>query len=73
VVGLAAYLGLWLSVLGLAAYRAWRDRSLVAAGLAGVVVGLLAFNLVAGSLYQLQLMGLFWPVAGAVLAAREAR
>jgi hypothetical protein len=32
------------------------------------VVGLLAFNVVAGSLYQLQLMGLFWPIAGVVLA-----
>jgi O-antigen ligase len=73
VVGLIAYLALWLAVFGAAVYRLWRDRSYVAAALAGVVVGLLAFNLVAGSLYQLQLMGLFWPVAGAVLAAREAR
>jgi hypothetical protein len=73
VVGLAAYLALWLSVCAVAVQRVWRDRSFLAAGLVGMVVGLLAFNLVAGSLYQLQLMGLFWPVAGAVLAAREAR
>jgi O-antigen ligase len=73
VVGLVAYLALWLAVFGLAVEQVWRHRSYLAAGLAGVVIGLLAFNLVAGSLYQLQLMGLFWPVAGAVLAAREAR
>lgn len=73
VVGLAAYLGLWLSVCGVAVNRVWRQRSYLAAGLAGVVIGLLAFNLVAGSLYQLQLMGLFWPLAGAMLAAPESR
>ncbi len=40
----------------------------IRAAVAAVVAGLLVFNLVAGSLYHLQLMGLFWPLAGAALA-----
>lgn len=70
-VGLAAYLALWLAVFVVAVRRAGRDALGVAAGLAGAVVGVLAFNVVAGSLYQLQLMGVFWPVAGVILAGER--
>ena len=68
-VGLAAYVALWGAVLVTAGRRArtWAP----AAAIVGVVAGLLVFNLVAGSLYHLQLMGVFWPVAGAFLAGGQ--
>ena len=69
VVGLAAYLFVWAAALLMAVRRA-RSRP-VAAAIAGVVLGLLVFNLVAGSLYHLQLMGVFWPLAGLALAGRR--
>jgi O-antigen ligase len=65
--GLAAYLALWVVLLR-AALRAARTGVPLAAAVAGGVVGLLLFNLVAGSLYQLQLMGLFWPLVGLALS-----
>lgn len=69
VIGLVAYLGLWLTLLVVAAKRTTPIESSSAAGLAGAAAGLLAFNLVAGSLYHLQLMGVFWPMVGVILAA----
>lgn len=72
-VGLALYLALWSGVF-LAAWRRLRHpappsalalRATVAAG----VIGLLLFNVVAGSLLHLQLMGIFWPLAGVALGA----
>lgn len=65
--GLVAYLALWLTVLRAAGHAAHAGAPLAAA-VAGGAVGLLLFNLVAGSLYQLQLMGLFWPLAGLALS-----
>jgi O-antigen ligase len=65
--GLVAYLFLWTAVAA-RAFRAARRGNRTAAALAGIVTGLLLFNLVAGSLYQLQLMALFWPLAGVILA-----
>ncbi len=61
-VGMAAYLWLW----GLTAWRAVRAG---VAAVAGGIAGLLLFSLVAGSLYQMQLMDVFWPLAGVLLAA----
>lgn len=66
VMGLIAYLALWGCVL-VTALRRSRAYPL-ALGIAAVVAGFLIFNLVAGSLYHLQLMGVFWPLAGAMLA-----
>lgn len=66
-VGLAAYLALWVVLLR-AALRVTRAGAPLAAAVVGGVVGLLLFNLVAGSLYQLQLMGLFWPLVGLALS-----
>jgi hypothetical protein len=65
--GVVAYLFLWTAV-AVVAFRAARRGNRVAAALASIVAGLLLFNLVAGSLYQLQLMALFWPLAGVILA-----
>lgn len=65
--GLAAYLGIW-AALGLLALRHIRAGNTNAAALAGIIAGLLVFNLVAGSLYHLQLMGVFWPLAGVLLS-----
>jgi hypothetical protein len=65
--GLVAYLALWLTVLH-AAGRIARSGAPLAAAVTGGAVGLLVFNLVAGSLYQLQLMGLFWPLTGLALS-----
>jgi O-antigen ligase len=66
-VGMAAYLALWAAVM-LVALRSLRAGRMQAAAVAGMVAGLLVFNVVAGSLYHLQLMGVFWPVIGALLA-----
>lgn len=67
--GLAAYLFLWAAVIAVSVrgMRAVPARAAIAAAVAGFLV----FNLVAGSLYHLQLMGLFWPLAGAALALRK--
>jgi hypothetical protein len=67
IVGLLAYLALWATVAA-TGLRAARRGNGVAVGLVGIVAGLLVFNLIAGSLYQLQLMAVFWPLAGLVLA-----
>lgn len=67
-VGLAAYLLLWGGAIVMA-LRAFRRGVRAAAAIAAVAVGLLIFDLAAGSLYHLQLMGVFWPVAGALLAS----
>lgn len=64
--GLVAYLAVWAALLHAAA-RAAHTGAPLAAAVAGGIAGLLLFNLVAGSLYQLQLMGLFWPLAGLAL------
>jgi hypothetical protein len=69
-VGLAAYLALWAAT-ALMGRRGARRGNPLAAAVVGMVAGLLLFNLVAGSLYQLQLMAVFWPVAGVLLAAPE--
>lgn len=70
--GLAAYLFLWLAT-ALVALRRWRAGNGLAAGVAGAIAGLLLFSLVAGSFYHLQLMGVFWPVAGVLLGCRSAQ
>lgn len=77
-VGLAAYLGLWAAVVVTALRVARRGPAppgapAPAIAVVGVVAGLLVFNLVAGSLYHLQLMGVFWPVAGLAVAPIRSR
>jgi hypothetical protein len=67
-VGLVAYLMLWGCLLRAGVRRARYDGTLGAA-VAGVTLGLLAFSVVAGSLYQMQLMDVFWLAAGLALAA----
>lgn len=65
--GLVAYLLLWVAV-AIEAIRTARGGETLGMALLGIVGGLLVFNLVAGSLYQLQLMAFFWPLVGLVLA-----
>jgi O-antigen ligase len=69
--GLTAYLFLWIGV-AVVSVRARRRGNGIALALVGIVAGLLLFNIVAGSLYQLQIMALFWPLAGILLATPEA-
>jgi O-antigen ligase len=70
--GLVAYLVLWAAVIAMGIGAVRRGNS-VAAALVGLVAGLLLFNLVAGSLYQLQVMAVFWPLAGVLLAPAATR
>lgn len=65
--GMGAYLALWGAVI-VAAVRCLRAGRMQAAAVAGMAAGLLVFNLVAGSLYHLQLMGVFWPLTGVLLS-----
>jgi hypothetical protein len=75
--GLTLYLALWAAI----AVAAWRGirRSTGGAATAiclmmlSVVAGFLVFNLVAGSFLHLQLMGLFWPLAGVTVACAAVR
>ena len=67
--GLTAYLFLWAAVMVVSVRGA--GAAPVRAAIAAAVAGFLVFNLVAGSLYHLQLMGLFWPLAGATLGKDE--
>ncbi|MGE3600663.1 MAG: O-antigen ligase family protein [Dehalococcoidia bacterium] len=75
--GLALYLTLW----GAVAATAWRGVRRTAGGAATAlcltvlttIAGFLVFNLVAGSFLHLQLMGLFWPLAGVAAACAVGR
>jgi O-antigen ligase len=72
-VGLVLYLALWGSVFATMWHGLRGGARNAAAALrltvAATVAGLLIFNLAAGSFLHLQLMALFWPLAG-VAAAR---
>jgi O-antigen ligase len=75
--GLALYLTLW----GAVAVTAWRGARRTAGSAATAlcltvltaVAAFLVFNLVAGSFLHLQLMGLFWPLAGVAAACAASR
>ncbi|MGH2602934.1 MAG: hypothetical protein ACRDJ9_26550, partial [Dehalococcoidia bacterium] len=73
--GLAIYLALWAAT-ALAAWRGFRRASGGATGalcltVTAGVAAFLVFNLVAGSFLHLQLMGLFWPLAGVAVGVGD--
>jgi hypothetical protein len=72
VIGIVLYLALYLGTLALALRAFWRLRGaarLLPVLVAATLTAFLVFNLTAGSFYELQLMAIFWLLAGAALAA----
>jgi len=71
-IGIVLYLALYLGTLVLALRAAWRAttvaRRRLAVLVAATLVAFLVFNITAGSFYEIQLMAIFWLLAGAALA-----
>jgi len=70
-IGILLYLALYVGTLVLAIRAALRAttvaRRRLAALVAATIVAFLVFNITAGSFYELQLMAIFWLLAGAAL------
>lgn len=77
IVGILLYLALYIGTLALAVRAAARARGVASRRLAvlvaATIVAFLIFNVTAGSFYELQLMAIFWLLAGAALGSTALR